>query len=375
MSSEQEASESVPQLKSGATRTRLVSLDAFRGATIASMILVGYVGFGKEVYAPLLHSEWNGWTFTDVIFPFFLWIVGVALTLSFARRIERGDDRRKLMLHVLRRSFILIALGLFLNAFPNFHFATLRFSGVLQRIGVCYLFASIIFLRTKLRGQIAWTAGLLIVYSVLMKFVPVPGYGSGVLEVHGNFAQYIDNLILKGHMYRATWDPEGIVSTLPAIATTLFGVLTGHLLRAKITAESRTAWMFVSGNGLLFAGSLLSLWIPINKNLWTSSYALFMAGLASNVFACAYWLVDVKGWQKWLKPFAIYGMNAITVYFLSQLPLRSSTLFKVNRWIFDHFYAGWAAPKNASLLFALSCVLFWFGVSYAMYRKKWFVKI
>jgi predicted acyltransferase len=197
----------------------------------------------------------------------------------------------------------------------------------------------------------------------------------GVLDKQGNFAQYIDSLFLTGHMYRKTWDPEGIVRTLPAIATTLFGVLTGHLLRSRLSAESRTAWLFVSGNALMFVGSILDLWIPINKNLWTSSYALFMAGLASNVFACAYWLVDTKGRQKLMRPFAIYGMNAITVYFLSQLPLRSSTLFKGNLWIFEHFYTGWVAPKNGSFLFAMTYVLLWFGVSYAMYRMKWFVKI
>ncbi|MBI4876727.1 MAG: DUF1624 domain-containing protein, partial [Acidobacteria bacterium] len=208
---------------------RLESLDVFRGATIAAMILVNNPGSWSAVYSPLLHAGWHGWTPTDLIFPFFLWISGVAMTLSFAKRMERGDGRRRLFLHTLRRAAAIFGVGLFLNAFPYFDLATLRIPGVLQRIAVCYLIAAAIFLTTKLRGQAIAILSLLGVYWAVMKWIPVPGYGAGVLEKHGNFAQWIDSLVLSGHMWSATktWDPEGIVSTLPSIATVLFGVLCG----------------------------------------------------------------------------------------------------------------------------------------------------
>ena len=208
-------------------KDRLVSLDVFRGATMASMILVNNPGLWTAAYAPLLHVPWHGWTFTDLIFPSFLWIVGLAMTLSFARRVARGENRSRLLLHAGRRALILFAVGLFLGGFPFFHLATLRIPGVLQRIAVCYLAAAAIFLFTRVRGQIAWTAALLAGYWALLAWAPVPGHGAGKLEPVGNIAQHIDNLLLAGHMWSRTkvWDPEGILSTIPAIATTLLGVL------------------------------------------------------------------------------------------------------------------------------------------------------
>ena len=300
---------------------RLVSLDVFRGATIAAMLLVNDPGTWSAVYAPLLHAPWHGWTFTDVIFPFFLWITGMALTLSAAKRLSRGASRFDLLLHAFRRSVIIFAIGLFLAGYPFFNFAIIRIPGVLQRIAVCYLIAAAIYLTTSVRGQIRWTISFLAIYWLLMKLYPVPGYGPGILEKEGNFAQYIDSLILSGHMWATskTWDPEGVVSTLPAIATTLFGVLTGHLLRIRKSPEEKTAWIFVLGNALLFTGAVMSLWLPINKNLWTSSYSIFMAGLAANVFAFCYLIIDVKGYTKWTLPFRAYGMNAILIYFGQQV--------------------------------------------------------
>jgi len=226
---------------------RLSSLDVFRGATIASMMLVNNPGNWNAVYPPLRHSAWHGWTFTDTIFPFFLWIAGVSMTFSFAKRLERNDRRARLLTHTLQRAATIFLLGLFLNLFPLFQFSTVRIPGVLQRIAVCYLIAGAIFLYTSLRGQIVWTASLLLVYCALMKLAPVPGFGAGILEREGNFAQYVDQMVLSGHMWASTrtWDPEGIVSTLPAIATILFGILTGHLLRSRVTPESKTAWLMV----------------------------------------------------------------------------------------------------------------------------------
>src|SRR5262245_38787491 len=366
---------------------RLISLDVFRGATIASMMLVNNAGNWNAVYPPLRHSAWHGWTFTDTIFPFFLWIAGVSMTFSFAKRLERRDSRTRLLTHTLQRAAIIFLLGMFLNLFPLFQFSTVRIPGVLQRIAVCYLIAGFIFLYTSLRGQIAWTASLLLVYGALMKLAPVPGFGAGILEKEGNFAQYVDQLLLSGHMWASskTWDPEGIVSTLPAVATMLFGILTGHLLRARLSGESKTAWLMVMGTLLMGAGLVWAWWLPINKPLWTSSYSLFMAGMAANVFGCCYWLVDIKGYQRWSQPLAVYGMNAITVYLLAGLLAKLSFFIKVTgidgnqitsgKWVFDHFYGPLASPVHASLLYALTYVAIFYGVSCFMYRMKWFVRV
>ena len=366
---------------------RLLSLDVFRGATIASMMLVNNAGNWNAVYPPLRHSAWHGWTFTDTIFPFFLWIAGVSMTFSFAKRLERNDSRARLLTHTVQRAATIFLLGLFLNLFPSFQFSTVRIPGVLQRIAVCYLIAGVVFLYTSLRGQILWTASLLFVYCALMKLAPVPGFGAGILEKEGNFAQYIDQLVLSGHMWASskTWDPEGSVSTLPAIATVLFGILTGHLLRSRLNPESKTAWLMVMGNCLIGGGLVWAWWLPINKPLWTSSYSLFMAGMAANVFGCCYWLIDIKGYRRWSRPFAIYGMNAITVYVLAGALSKLSSFIKVagvdgseitaGKWVYEHIYAPLASPVNASLLYALTYVAILYGVSWFMHRMKWFVRV
>ncbi len=360
----------------------MISLDVFRGATIASMILVNNPGNWAAVYPPLRHAVWHGWTFTDLVFPFFLWIVGVAMTLSFAKRVERGDDRLRLFLHAVRRAAIIFGLGLVLNGFPHFHLATWRIPGVLQRIAVCYLIAAAIFLLTNWRGQVIWTIGLLVGYWMLMTLVPVPGFGAGVLEKGANLAHYIDSLVLGNHMWAQTrtWDPEGLLSTLPAVATTLFGILTGRLLRSALTAAEKVVWMFFAGNALVFAGLVMDVWLPINKNLWTSSYAVFMAGMALIVFACCYWLIDVKGYRGWSRPFAIYGMNAIAVYVLAGMLETLLDIIQVgpvslHGYLYDHLFAPLASPLNASLLWAVCCVLVLYAVAYGMYRRRWFIKV
>ena len=357
--------------------TRLVSLDVFRGATIASMILVNDPGPSDAVYTQLEHSAWNGWTFTDLVFPFFLWIAGVAMTLSFARRNARGEDRRKLLAHVAQRALILFALGLFFNGFPWYHLATIRIAGVLQRIAVCYLIAGAIFLYTRLRGQLVWTGALLAVYWVLMTLVPVPGYGAGSLQPVGNFAQWIDSLVLSGHMYSHTrvWDPEGIVSTIPAVATTLLGILAGHLLRApRLSAAEKTAWMLAWGNCMILAGLLMDPFLPINKNLWTSSYAVFMAGMALVVFGICYWLVDVQGWRRGTGPLVVFGMNAIASYTVAGMLARLLELAHWKQPIYDTLFAPLASPRNASLLYAIVFVISCWVPAWVMYRRKWFVR-
>jgi predicted acyltransferase len=375
---------------------RLLSLDAFRGATIAGMILVNNPGTWSTIYPQLRHAAWHGWTFTDWIFPFFLWIVGVAMTYSFAKRKEAGDPKGKLILHVARRALTIFALGLFLNGFPfgllfghEFSWSTIRIPGVLQRIAICYFLASVIYLYSSTRAQVAWIVGLLSGYWLLVKLVPVPGFGAGVLDLQGNLCWWVDSNLLAGHTWRGApvpgFDPEGIVSTIPAIATSLFGALTGTWLRTDRTKEEKTAWMFVAGNILLLLGAILDIWMPINKSLWTSSYSVFMAGWALVCLAMFYWLIDVRGHSKWATPFIIYGMNAITVFVLSGLVGKSIGLIKyaqadgsflsLQGMIFQNVFLPLASPLNASLLYAISFISVMFLVVWFMWKKKWFLKV
>jgi predicted acyltransferase len=373
--------------KQGAAGGRLMSLDVFRGVTIAAMMVVNNPGTWQAVYPPLRHAEWHGWTFTDTVFPFFLWIVGVSMTLSTAKRIERGEDRVRLLGHAFRRASILFGLGLFLTLFPNFHVATVRIPGVLQRIAICYLIAMMIYLWSGIRGQIAWTCVALSSYWVLMKWVPWPGGSAGVLERGANFATWVDSLFLSGHMYSATktWDPEGIVSTLPSIATVMFGIFVGHVLRLRKSEGERASWMFVLGSVLLFLGAFLNNWMPINKSIWTVPFSLFMAGMATLTFATYYWIIDVQGYRKCFRPFAIYGMNAIAVYVLAGVVVKSlirikfagpdGTQVTLYSWIYTTVFAPFGQPANTSLAFALCFSFVMFLVALGMYRRKWFVRL
>jgi predicted acyltransferase len=353
---------------------RLESLDVFRGGTIAAMIMVNNNG-SPAAYAQLKHAAWHGWTFTDLVFPFFLWIVGVSITFSFARRVERGDDRGNLLMHVLRRAALIFVIGLLLNGFPYYNLSTIRIPGVLQRIAICYLIAGTIFLFTRTRTRLLWTFGFLASYWVLMMT-------GGDFTVENNYARYVDGLFLNGHMYSQTrtWDPEGIVSTLPAVANTLFGIFCGEILRLKLTAEQKTGWLFLTGNCLVLAGLLLSTWMPINKMIWTTSYAVFTSGLAFVVFAGTYWLVDVQRWRRFARPFAIYGMNALAVYVLSGLFARLLGLIRiggqsVRTLIWRNIFEPLAPAPEASLLFAVAHSLLFFAIAYWFYRKNWIVRV
>ncbi|MGA9118394.1 MAG: DUF5009 domain-containing protein [Bacteroidota bacterium] len=383
-------------LTSEGSSTRLLSLDAFRGATVAGMILVNNPGTWDAVYPQLEHAPWSGWTFTDLIFPFFLWIVGVAIHFAFTKRIQKGAAKGNLFLHALQRSLIIFGLGLFLSGFPfgllfghQFSFATLRIPGVLQRIAVCYLVASAIYLSTGLKGQIIWILGLLGSYWLAFKLISVPGYGAGVLEPTGNLPWFIDSTLLAGHTWRGApvpgFDPEGIMSTLPAIATTLMGVLTGRWLQGPNTKEEKTAWMFVVGNFMLLLGVILDMWMPINKNLWTPTYSIFMCGWALICLAVFYWLIDVKRYVSWSKPFQMFGVNAIAVFVLSGLVGRLVGLIKfsqddgsmlsLQQWIFQAVFLPIANPVNASLLYAICFNLVMFAVVWALWKKKIVIKV
>ena len=383
---------SAPVATIAATKTeqsRLLSLDVFRGLTIAGMVLVNNPGTWSSIYWPLEHAAWHGWTPTDLIFPFFLFIVGISITLAFARRVETGSDERDLYLKVLRRALIIFALGLLLNGFPFFNLATMRIPGVLQRIAVCYFFASLIFLKTNWRTQIFITAALLLVYWMLMTLVPVPGYGADDLSKEGNLAAYIDRMVLTtNHIWRQAkvYDPEGILSTVPAIATTLCGVLTGHWLRsARRSAMEKVAGLFFAGMCAVVVGWIWNAWFPINKSLWTSSYVLFTAGMALQLLGFCYWLVDIKGYRRWAKPFIIFGVNALALFVFSGLLARIMSLIKFARadgtqgnlqtFIYEHLFASWAQPINASLAFAVAYIFLWLGLMWLLYRKRIFIKV
>jgi len=377
---------------------RLISLDVFRGATIALMILVNNPGDWGNVYPPLLHAKWNGCTPTDLVFPFFLFIVGVSVTLSLTKRKERGDDLYKLVLQIFRRSFLIFFIGVFLNAFPDFNLSEVRILGVLQRIALVYFFISLIFLFTEWKTQVIISAILLLGYWALITLVPVPGIGMPNIsqptiydpilqkEIAPNIVAWLDNKLLAGHLWRSTkiWDPEGLLSTLPAIVTGLFGVLLGKFLRTKLDEFNKIIWIFFTANILIFTGLLWDLVFPMNKSLWTSSYVLFTAGLALHFFAMCYWLIDVKKIDCWIKPFVVYGTNAITVYTLSWIGgtfLRRvkfdfyGTETSLRNFLYDNLFKPFFSPINASLAWAIFYVLFWLGIMWIFYKKKIFLKI
>lgn len=369
---------------------RLVSLDAFRGITIAAMILVNNPGTWSAVYKPLRHAHWNGWTPTDLIFPFFLFIVGVAIVFAFSKRLALGQSKKDLYLKIVRRTLILFGLGLFLNGFPYFNLSTIRIPGVLQRIAITYFFASIIYLNFSIRTIYYITFGILAIYWIIMKTIPVPGYGAGVLEPVGNLCWYIDSHIFRGHTWSGApapgFDPEGLLSTLPAISSVLFGILTGSYLKKKINEYEKVSSLFVWGFFAVVGGYIVSIWFPINKNLWTSSYVLLTTGMALIFLATCYWLIDIKGYKKWAVPFLIYGSNAITVYtlsgiiarilvFLFKVKLDSGKVITLKAYLFKTLFASWLPPHQASLAYAIVYDLILLGFMTILYKKRIFIKI
>jgi predicted acyltransferase len=361
---------------------RVLSLDVFRGATVAAMILVNNPGSWRYVYKPLLHAEWHGWTPTDLVFPFFLFIVGVAIPLGLGRRLEEGASRGGLALRIVRRSAIIFALGLFLHAVPSFDAATIRVPGVLQRIAVCYLVAALLFLVSGWRTEVVIAAAAILGYWAALELVPVPGFGAGDLSREGNVAAWIDRIVLGPHIWRAgrVYDPEGILSTVPAIATTLFGVLAGRLVRSGLGTADTATGLFVGGAVGLGLGLAWHPWLPINKALWTGSYAVFTAGAAWMVLASAYWLIEVRGSRWWTRPFEVLGVNALAVFFLSTLLAKLLVSVKVEgpggqpeplqAVLFNAYFAPWAPPTIASLGWAVAHVLLWLALMWPLFHRR-----
>ena len=368
--------------------SRLLSLDVFRGMTIAAMILVNNPGSWSFVYAPLRHAEWHGATPTDWIFPFFLFIVGVSIALAIGRRKEAGADRKALIRKILWRSLIIFAIGLFLSGYPYFDLSVLRIPGVLQRIALVYGVTAILFLWLDAR-QMFWVGvGCLLAYWGMLTLIPVPGGHPPNLEPGTNLGAWIDTSLLGGHLWSQSkiWDPEGLLSTLPAFATGISGILAGAWLRRDQGHFEKVAGLMVAGTLLLAGGLLWDSVFPINKQLWTSSYVLYTSGIALLVLGVLYWWVDIKERRWGTQPFVVYGTNALIVYAVSGLLARtlnaihvadaSGTQVNIKAWLWHNaFEPTFASPYNASLAYAIAHVLLLLGFAWLLYSRKIFIKV
>jgi predicted acyltransferase len=375
---------------------RLISLDIFRGLIVAGMILVTNAGSWDSVYWPLKHADWNGVTPTDMIFPSFLFIVGISLTFSFAARRKRGGSTGGLLRHVAVRSLFLVLLGLFLNGFPLFDFHNLRIPGVLQRIGLCYLGAGLFYAALTRKQErapgnavavVSAIAVLLVGYWFLLKFIPVPGYGIGRLDQAGNLGAYIDRAVFgTNHLWfygGQMWDPEGLLSTLTPTANVLLGILAGEWLRGRRSEGGKLAGLAIAGVALLLAALVLNLYIPINKKIWTDSFVLFSGGFSLLALALLSWAIDRRGWKWGTGPALIFGTNAILAFALANMlnPLGESLRFKVGgqpetiRVAIFQLLAPWMNPYNASLGYALLFVTANLAILWIFYRKRVFLKL
>ena len=363
---------------------RFLSIDAFRGLTIAAMVLVNNPGSWSHIYPPLRHAEWHGWTPTDLVFPFFLFIMGLSMTFSFGRRLRENQAPSVLYPKILKRTVVLFSLGLMLHLIPSFSLAHLRIPGVLQRIALGYLVGSLIYLKTRFSSRFVVSVAFLAGYTALLLLVPVPGYGAGVLEPSGNLPGYLDNLLLPGHLYRPGFDPEGLLSTLPAVVTVLFGTFLGDFLRSSGTIVRKSLIIFSAGIPLAAAGLLLHSWHPINKPLWTVSYVLFTAGMAHLVFGMCFLLIDVFRLKLWARPFLILGSNAIVVFVGSSLLAKilglislsdGATAVGLAAYLQTHVFSLLGGPKLASLAWAVLNVLLWIALTAPLYKHRLFLKI
>jgi predicted acyltransferase len=359
---------------------RLIFLDAMRGFTIAAMILVNFPGNGEYVFSPLRHTVWNGLTPTDLIAPFFLFIVGISIVLSYGRALQKGESKGELYKKIFWRFIKIYALGIFLNLLPNFNFSELRYTGVLARIAFVFLPCAIIFLNTSFKQQL-WIGGLILVaYWLAMTLIPTPGVGKVMLEPGVNIAAWVDSKFLPGRMWQGTWDPEGILSTFPAIVTGITGMLAGHLLASKKTPTDKVIYLMIFGLISAAVGYVWGLVFPVNENLWTSSFVLVTSGMASMILGATYYVVDIRGYAHWTRPGIIFGANAIAVYVLADLlalifygfPFGDKTL---NIQITDALTGAGLSPKISSLLYALFFVAVNFIPAYFLFKKKIFIKV
>jgi predicted acyltransferase len=332
------------------------------------MVVVNNPGDWNHVYPPLLHAEWHGWTPTDLIFPFFVFIVGASVTFS-QRSLSWGS--------ILRRGALILAIGLLLNGYPRFDLETWRIPGVLQRLAVCYVAAAALFKTT--RGQPRQNAVLaiaafatIVVYHLVMMFVAPPGGGRGDLTPEGNLAAHLDRMLFGAHLWQRRWDPEGLLSTLPAIGTALFGASAGLWLKSPAAAPRKIAGLVIAGVAGIAAAHLWNLWFPINKSLWSSSFVLLTGGAACVLLAACYWLTDVRGVR--LTPLVILGTNALALYVASSL-LASTLEMHGGQHLYQSWFAPLGAPRDTSLLFALAHLAVLFALLTWMYRRRIFLRV
>jgi predicted acyltransferase len=376
---------------------RLISLDAFRGLTIAAMFLVNNAGDWDHVFAPLRHAQWNGCTATDLVFPFFLFIVGVAMVFSFSKRLARGNSKKELFFAVVRRTIILYVLGCIIMVTAwGAYLEHYRFIGVLQRIALCYFFASLIIMYGGVRAQAIWTVGLLLLYYLILKFVPFPGHGAGGLKQFANIVDYVDTKVFGVFVYEFDknlgmgHDPEGLLSTIPSISSTLAGVLCGHwLMRKERGSYEKVAGLAVAGTLLLIMASLWKYDMPFNKNLWTPSYVIHTTGWALLCLSVCYWAIDIKNYRTWSKPFVVYGTNAITAYFGVSVMAYTTVWIRwedaagktvyLKYFLYDNLYRSWIphifGDYISSAAWGASYVVLWCGLMWILYKKKIFIKI
>jgi len=376
---------------SGLPAGRLLCLDVFRGLLVASMILVD--NGDEKSYWAIKHAEWNGWTPADFIFPSFLFLVGVSLVFSYSARMRRGESREQILWHAFKRSLLLIAIGLFVNGFPfiGIDWHGFRFEGVTQRIALCYFAAAIFVLWSNRRGQIVAVVACLLGYWAILRFLPVPGFGMPgrdipFMDQNGNIAAWLDRKLFMGHLYNGNRDPEGIIHTIPAIATTLIGVLTGSWLRSGRDRGTIALRMLLFGIVGLVAGQVWNLWFPINKNLWTSSFVLFAGGFSLVLLAFLYWVLEIKQWRgAWTMPILVFGMNAIAGFVADSFVYGPGYSWSVKGangaavLLHDAAQARLDAliadPANAALLFSVASVLFCWVLLWLLWRKRVFLKV
>jgi len=362
---------------------RLLSLDAFRGFTIAAMILVNFPGNWDYVFSPLNHTHWNGISFTDLIAPFFLFIVGVAISFAYTKRLEAGIAPKSMYTKLITRALKIYAVGMFLNVLgllPDMNFGELRWTGTLHRIALVFLFCGFLFLNTKWKTQAIVGVFLLVAYWLAMTLIPTPGYDKVMFEPGANLAAWIDTKWLPGKMWEDTWDPEGILSTFPSFVTGITGMLVGTLLLSKKSLEQKVMFLFKVGLAAAIIGVVWSWTFPMNENLWTSSFVMFTSGLACMTLASSIYLVDMLQYRKVANFGIIYGSNAITIYVLADI---FTLLFygvkiagaSLNDHFFNLFTSVGLAPKVASMLYALLYVGINFIPAYILYKKKIFIKL
>lgn len=364
-------------------KNRLLSLDVFRGLTIMLMILVNSVPINYLAYPLLEHAQWNGFTLADWVFPSFLFIIGVTIVISLSKRTQPNGELYKA---ILKRSLLLFLIGLLLNAIPNhLNLVDLRFYGVLQRIAICYCLGAFLYLTTSLRVEIVLFAVILIAYYWVVNCIPLPGMSIVELSLEGNWAAYIDRLLFSSnHLYGKTYDPEGFLSTFPALSTTLFGVIIGRLLVSKWDKYKQLYCMLCIGVAAMVLGWLWSYSFPLNKNIWTSSYVLWSGGSALLVFAACFYSIDILGYTKWTLPFKIFGVNALFAFILHVLllkmqfkvliPLNTGERVPFSNYLISHVFPG-CSQEIASLGFALLFVGFNFIVLAILYKRKIFIRL